>query len=207
MCRTTISPSRTTGRSRIAVTPRIATSGTLITGVAMNFFFSSIILFIQYISDFTESFRIIRWLMGGFETVGYSPIYTLLPFLCIGGFAVLFMIKELNLFLLGDDIAISRGVNVNLVKKILFFATSMLIGAVVSICGPIGFIGMMAPHICRLIIGTDHRYLTPATFLFGGAFLWLFAAALSGWILLRVMPHKRYWPEKRGSGTGEQESE
>ena len=148
-----------------------STANMLITGVAMNFFFSSIILFIQYLSDFTGSFRIIRWLMGGFETVGFRPVLTLMPFLLIGGFVITFFIKELNIFLLGDDIAISRGVNVIHVKRTLFFATSLLIGAVVSVCGPIGFIGMMAPHMCRLIIGADHRFLAPASFLFGGAFL------------------------------------
>ncbi|RPI53338.1 MAG: iron ABC transporter permease, partial [Deltaproteobacteria bacterium] len=57
--------------------------------------------------------------------------------------------------------------------RILFFATSLMVGGVVAICGPIGFVGMMVPHICRLLIGADHRYLTPATLLFGGIFLTL----------------------------------
>ena len=61
--------------------------------------------------------------------------------------------------------------NVNLTTKILFVAASLMIGAVVSFCGPIGFIGMMAPHICRLMVGSEHRVLIPASLLFGGSFL------------------------------------
>jgi len=147
------------------------TTTMLIAGVAINFFFSSLILFIQYLSDFANSFRIIRWLMGGFEIVGFRPVYTLLPFVVIGSTVVFLLTHELNLFTLGEDIALSRGVDIKKIKMVLFFATSFMIGGIVSICGPIGFIGMMAPHICRLLIGADHRFLTPASFFFGGAFL------------------------------------
>ena len=147
------------------------TATMLIAGVAINFFFSSLILFIQYLSDFANSFRIIRWLMGGFEVVGFRPVFTLLPFVTLGSVIIFFLINELNVLTLGEDIALSRGVAVKKTKAVLFFATSFMIGGVVSVCGPIGFIGMMAPHICRLLIGADHRFLTPASFFFGGAFL------------------------------------
>jgi len=147
------------------------TATMLIAGVAINFFFSSLILFIQYLSDFANSFRIIRWLMGGFEVVGFRPVFTLLPFVTLGSIIIFFQINELNVLTLGEDIALSRGVAVKKAKAVLFFATSIMIGGVVSVCGPIGFIGMMAPHICRLIIGAEHRFLTPASFFFGGAFL------------------------------------
>ncbi len=147
------------------------TATMLIAGVAINFFFSSLILFIQYLSDFANSFRIIRWLMGGFEVVGFRPVFTLLPFVTLGSMIIFFLINELNVLTLGEDIALSRGVAVKKIKAVLFFATSIMIGGVVSVCGPIGFIGMMAPHICRLLIGAEHRFLTPASFFFGGAFL------------------------------------
>jgi len=148
-----------------------STSTMLLAGVAVNFFFSSFILFIQYLSDFTHSFQIIRWLMGGFEIVGFRPVLTILPFVLVGVAITFSLTNELNLFLLGEDIALSRGMSVNKIKTLLFFATSLMVGGVVAVCGPIGFVGMMAPHICRLMVGPDHRYLTPATFLFGGVFL------------------------------------
>jgi iron complex transport system permease protein len=147
------------------------TATMLIAGVAINFFFSSLILFIQYLSDFANSFRIIRWLMGGFEIVGFRPVFTLLPFVLFGSAVLFLLTHELNLFTLGEDIALSRGMDVKKIKALLFFATSLMIGGIVSVCGPIGFIGMMAPHICRLLIGAEHRLLTPASFVFGGAFL------------------------------------
>ncbi len=148
-----------------------STATMLIAGVAINFFFSSLILFIQYLSDFGDSFRIIRWLMGGFEIVGFRPVLTILPFIVLGSIVIFTLTNELNLLTLGEDIALSRGVDVRKVKAILFFVTSFMIGGIVSVCGPIGFIGMMAPHICRLLIGPEHRWLSPASFVFGGAFL------------------------------------
>ena len=147
------------------------TTTLLLAGIAISFFFSSLILFIQYISDFSRSFQIIRWLMGGFEIVGFQPVFTILPFIFLGSIFIFFQTHEINLLTLGEDIAMSRGGNVQRIKLTLFFATSIMVGSVVSICGPIGFVGMMAPHICRLLIGSNHRYLSWASFLFGGAFL------------------------------------
>jgi len=148
-----------------------STATLLLAGVAVNFFCSSFILFVQYLSDFTHSFQIIRWLMGGFEIVGYQPLMTLVPLFFIGSLIIFWLTHELNLLVLGEDIALSRGVNVRKIKTVLFLATSLMVGSVVAVCGPIGFIGMMTPHICRLLLGADHRFLTPATFLFGGSFL------------------------------------
>ncbi len=143
----------------------------LLAGVAVSFFFSSLILFIQYTSEFYNSFRLLRWLMGGLGLVGLDSIGTMLPFV-IPGIAILaFLRNDLNLLTTGDDIAMSRGVDVPKTKRLLFLSASLMVGGVVAICGPIGFVGMMAPHMCRLIIGSDHRYLAPATMLFGGAFL------------------------------------
>ncbi|TNF49062.1 iron ABC transporter permease [bacterium] len=148
------------------------TTGTmLLAGVAISFFFSSVNLFTQYISDFTQTFRIIRWLMGGLEVVGFRSVVDMIPFVVIGSAVILLLTHELNLLTTGEEIAASRGVNIRVVRGAIFFATSLMVGGVVAVCGPIGFVGMMSPHICRLLIGPDHRYLAPATLLFGGAFL------------------------------------
>ena len=143
----------------------------LLSGIAISFFFSSLILFIQYISGLTHSFQIVHWMMGSLATADYSKLANLLPFLAIGSLLLTFLHREMNLFMVGEDIAVSRGVNTGLVKKLVFLAASLMVGGVVAVCGPIGFIGMMSPHICRLLVGADHRYLTPASFLFGGMFL------------------------------------
>lgn len=143
----------------------------LLAGVCLNLFFSSLIMFVQYLSDFTSSFRIVRWLMGSLDMSGYESFFNLLPFVILGLLVILYLANDINVLSTGEELALSRGVNVNRTKNILFFVTSILVGAVVAVCGPIGFVGMMAPHICRLIIGNDHRYLAPAAFLFGGFFL------------------------------------
>ena len=144
----------------------------LLAGVAVSFFFSSMILFLQYLSDLTRTFRMIRWVMGGLESiVGLDSILTVLPFVFAGCAVVFYFRHELNLITTGEELAIARGVEVDWVKLVVFLVASIMVGAIVSVCGPIGFVGLMAPHICRLLIGPDHRTLTPATILFGGAFL------------------------------------
>lgn len=150
-----------------------STGSMLLVGVAVSFFFSSLILLIQYMSDFTKTFHILRRLIGGIEAVGFDSVLSLFPFVASGAVIIFSLNRELNLLSTGEDLAASRGVNVVRTKQVIFLGASLMIGGVVSICGPIGFIGMMVPHICRLIIGPDNRYLGLASLMFGGGFLTL----------------------------------
>jgi iron complex transport system permease protein len=144
----------------------------LLAGVAICFFFSSLILFLQYMTDLSKSIRMLRWTMGGFEAiVQFRDFWGVFPFVASGCLIVWYLLHELNLLATGEEFAFSRGVNVNRTKLLLFLSVSLMVGAVVALCGPIGFVGLMAPHICRLIVGPDHRRLYPAALLFGGAFL------------------------------------
>lgn len=143
----------------------------LLTGVATSLFFSSLILFTQYLGHINDSFRIMRWLMGSLSITGYQQLIQLLPIVALFSAIVIWLSRELNLLMAGDDIAVSRGVAVKRVRYLLFFITSFCVGGIVALCGPIGFVGMMVPHICRLLIGTDHRWLIPSTLMFGGGFL------------------------------------
>ncbi|MBN1871395.1 MAG: iron ABC transporter permease [Candidatus Omnitrophica bacterium] len=143
----------------------------LLAGVAINFIFSSLILFLQYIADYTKVFHTYRWLMGNLGTYGFEKTATLFPFFIIGSFVILVFNKELNLMLLGEDLAVSRGLDTDRFKLFMFLLCSVMVGASVSLCGIIGFVGMVAPHISRLIIGSNHRYLAPASLLFGGCFM------------------------------------
>jgi iron complex transport system permease protein len=149
-----------------------STTTMLLAGVAISFFCSSLILFLQYLSDFTRTYRMLRWVMGGLDNVvGFGDVCSVFLFVVVGTVVVLTMRQELNLINTGEELATARGVAVARTKIVLFFTASFMVGAVVAVCGPIGFVGLMAPHICRLLIGPDHRYLAPATLLFGGAFL------------------------------------
>ncbi len=143
----------------------------LLAGIAVSYFFSSLLMFVQFLSNLRHSFQIIRWLMGGLDLYGYKDLFSILPLVLIGIIIIIIKLPELDLLLTGEDIAKTRGVNVVSTKTILFFATSITVSAIVAVCGPIGFIGMMTPHICRLIFGNKHKILGPATFLSGGAFL------------------------------------
>jgi iron complex transport system permease protein len=147
------------------------TTTLLLAGIAISFFFSSLILLIQYLSGLSHSFRIIQWMMGSLTTADYEKLLNLLPLLGAGAAPLLLLHREMNLLMTGEDIAVSRGVNTGQVKKLIFLAASLMVGGVVAVCGPIGFVGMMSPHICRLWVGADHRFLTPVSLLFGGLFL------------------------------------
>jgi iron complex transport system permease protein len=93
------------------------------------------------------------------------------PVVVVGAAVVMWHARRLDLLATGAEIAASRGVAVTTTRTRLFVATSLMIGGVVAACGPVGFVGMMAPHICRLVVGPNHRVLLPASIFFGGAFL------------------------------------
>jgi iron complex transport system permease protein len=143
----------------------------LLAGVAMSFFFSSLILLLQYTASLGNSFRIVRWLMGGLGAVDLASALQLLPFVLVGVVVLAMHARELDLFATGADLAASRGVDVVRARRTLFLTTSFMVGGVVAVCGPVGFVGIMVPHICRLLVGETHRSLLPASCLFGGAFL------------------------------------
>jgi iron complex transport system permease protein len=149
-----------------------STATMLLAGVAVSFCFSSLILFMQYLSDFTQSFLLLRWVMGGLHTVvGFGEVLTVLPLVAIGTAIVVHLTHELNLVTTGEELAASRGVAVNRTKFLLFVAVSLMVGGIVSVCGPIGFVGLIVPHICRMLVGPDHRFLTPAALLCGAILL------------------------------------
>lgn len=149
----------------------LAPTTMLLAGVAISFFFSSLILLLQYLSDAGSAYRILHWLMGDVSRANMDTLLQLAPFIISGMLIALPLHRELNLLSVTDDIAASRGVRVERCRLLLFMAVSLMIAGIVTICGPIGFVGIMAPHICRLVIGSNHRYLMPAALLFGGTFL------------------------------------
>ena len=155
----------------------VETSTLLLAGVAVSLSCSAIILFLQYLADSTQTFRMVRWMMGGLSVVGYAEVLWLLPWV-LGGAALLLALRwELNLLLTGEELAASRGVNLDRLRLKVLLATSLMIGALVAIAGPIGFVGLIVPHMLRRLVGHDHLFLAPACFFAGGAFLTLCDAA------------------------------
>ncbi|MCA9400408.1 MAG: iron ABC transporter permease [Candidatus Omnitrophica bacterium] len=143
----------------------------LLAGVVVSFFFLSLILFIQYFSPHMDKVRISHWLMGRLVIFGYEPLYGLSLTFLISVLVVRMFADELNILATGEEMALSRGISVKKIVSILFFMVSLTVGHLVSICGPIAFIGIIVPHICRLMFGGNHRTLLWAVLLFGGTFL------------------------------------
>ncbi|HEX9944724.1 MAG TPA: iron ABC transporter permease [Thermoanaerobaculia bacterium] len=155
----------------------IETPTLLLAGVAVSLSCSAVILFLQYLADSTQTFRMVRWMMGGLSVVGYAEVLWLLPWV-LGGSALLFALRwELNLLLTGEELAASRGVDLARLRLQVLLAATLMIGSLVAVAGPIGFVGLIVPHMLRRFVGHDHLLLVPACVLGGGAFLTLCDAA------------------------------
>lgn len=148
-----------------------STTVMLLAGVIINFFFSSLVMFVQYISNAHDATQIMRWLMGTLSGIDAARLWEMAVAVCAGLWIFARMGAELDLLLAGEELAASRGVEVEKVKLRIFIAASIVVGVIVSITGPIGFVGMMIPQICRLMLGHGHGLLVPASFFLGGGFL------------------------------------
>jgi iron complex transport system permease protein len=143
----------------------------LLSGVVVNAFFSAAILFFLSIVNSMELHSITFWLMGDLSRTSGREIFIAAVCL-IGGFIFLYLqARQLNLFLQGDEIARQLGVNVDRTKQGLLIVTSLMTAIAVALSGIIGFVGIIVPHMMRLLFGSDHRLLLPAAALFGAAFL------------------------------------
>jgi iron complex transport system permease protein len=157
----------------LASAPRrpLSTAVLLLAGVTLNAFISAIIVFIQYISDFAESFRAIRWLIGDLDVGAYVPVLGALPLLFISFALAAYLAAPLNLLTLGGDVAATRGVNVPRVQRLAFIGASLATSTAVSLAGPVAFVGIVVPHLVRLMVGVDTRIVLPSAALFGASFL------------------------------------
>lgn len=143
----------------------------LLTGVILNAIFSALIMFITSILDPNRSYGMMTWLMGTLTAPTYSGLAGLGVYLAIGLFLLFSQMRVLNVLALGEESARTLGIDTEQVKRIIFVLAALVTGAVVSVSGMIGFIGMVVPHAVRLVTGADHRLLLPASALVGGTFL------------------------------------
>ena len=150
---------------------RLPIHSLLLTGVILNAIFSALIMFITSILDPNRSYGMMAWLMGTLTSPTYSGLVGVLVYLSISLILLFRQVRALNILALGEDAARSLGVDTERAKRSIFILTALVTGAVVSVSGMIGFIGMVVPHAVRLAIGADHRLLLPASALVGGTFL------------------------------------
>lgn len=162
----------------------LSTNTIILMGVIFTMFAHSLIsLIITFSGDKLKS--IMFWTMGSFAGSSYLNAVTLLAALLVFGAVILRYSQEMNAFAIGEDNARHIGVNVKKVKLLVLIAVSGLIGVCVSIGGTIGFVGLVIPHMTRMIVGPNHRRLLPASMLIGAVFLML--ADLLGRVILNPL--------------------
>lgn len=149
----------------------LSTTVLLLAGVTMTAFFSALTLAVQYLTDFADAFRTVRWLMGALDVGSFTPIVAALPLMAAACIMVATLPRPLDLISLGADAAAARGVDVQRAERLALVSASLVTGAAVSISGPVAFVGLVVPHIVRLVVGSDHRLVLPASALFGATFL------------------------------------
>jgi iron complex transport system permease protein len=154
----------------------------LLAGVVVNAFFSAVIMFLISISSNMELHSIMFWLMGDLSLASGDELLLSSLFLFFGFIVIYAYARSMNLVVTGEEVALQLGVEVEKTKKILLITTSLITAMAVSIGGIIGFVGLMVPHMVRMMFGSDHRLLIPAATLFGAVFL-VFADTLARTIM------------------------
>jgi len=143
----------------------------LLAGVVYNAFAGALIMCVNALADFYQAQGILYWLMGNLSTQSYRLVAIIAVYTAAACTWLLLQTRQLNLLALGDEGAAQLGVEVERVRRSTFVASSFLVGAVVSVSGMVGFVGLIVPHVLRLVLGADHRLLLPASLLAGAIFL------------------------------------
>ncbi|MBP2032763.1 iron complex transport system permease protein [Clostridium algifaecis] len=149
---------------------KIPTTTLLLAGVSVSFLLSSLISIIMVFNR-DEVEQIVFWTMGSVSTANFNEIILLTPFLFIGILVLLCFSKDLNIILTGDETARSLGIEVEKVKRIVLVVSSMVVAACVAVSGIIGFVGLIIPHVVRLLLGPNNKILMPFSLIFGAGFM------------------------------------
>jgi iron complex transport system permease protein len=142
----------------------------LLSGIAVSIFLSAIVSMLQVVAGW-ELHKLVFWLMGGFSYAKWKDVWATLPLVCVGIPLAYLFARDLNIMALGEEEAQHLGVDVEKSKRILIVLGSLLTAAAVSISGLIGFVGLIVPHLTRILVGPDHRILLPSSLLTGAIFL------------------------------------
>lgn len=144
----------------------------VLTGMVVSAFFQALISIIKYIADTdTKLPAITFWLMGGLSTITFDQVWVLLVTFTIGIVPVVLLRWKLNIISFGDEEAKSMGINVEKVRIILIFCSTILTASSVAVGGIIGWVGLVIPHIARMIVGDNYNVLLPSSILIGSSYL------------------------------------
>jgi iron complex transport system permease protein len=149
---------------------RVSMTTMLLAGIAISAFMSAIISLMMLLNH-DEFSRIVFWTMGGFSLINWNGVVFSTPVILIGSFVMYVFSRDVNAILTGEEVAEHLGVNTELVKKVILVTGSLVTATAVSVGGIIGFVGLVVPHISRLIVGPDNRILVPFSAISGAIFL------------------------------------
>jgi iron complex transport system permease protein len=128
-------------------------------------------MLVNALASYAQAQGVLFWIMGSLSSQSYGLIAGVTLYALVGLGWLVMHGQDLNLLAAGEEGALQLGVDVERVRRAVFLASSLLVGAAVSVAGMIGFVGLIVPHLLRLVLGPDHRLLVPASFLAGAAFL------------------------------------
>jgi iron complex transport system permease protein len=143
----------------------------LLAGITIGFICSALIVLVLFLARRYDLEAILQWTMGSLQIVGMDPVYETLAMAAIGAGVAAWLHRDLDLLMMGEVLAAGRGVSVRRSRLLIYVVASLLTAGVVAHCGPIGFVGLMIPHLARYLVGPTHRYLLPACAMAGAAFL------------------------------------
>jgi iron complex transport system permease protein len=143
----------------------------LLGGVTLTALLSAVMGFVQFMADFTQTFRNVRWMMGSLDVAAYPPLVAALATMAVAWMGIATLPRVLDLISVGAESAAARGVDVTRTERVALVSASLITGAAVSLAGPVAFIGIVVPHLVRLLVGADHRLVLPGSALFGATLL------------------------------------
>lgn len=143
----------------------------ILAGVAVGYLMSAITYYLQMLADPNQLRGVLFWLLGSVSGARWDSVFLPLAVVAVATGWLLLQGRQLNALASGEETAASLGINVGRFQFVLMTITSLLTAAVVAVAGGIGFVGLMVPHIVRLLVGADHRRVLPVTALLGAVFL------------------------------------
>ncbi len=149
---------------------RVPVTTLLLSGISVSIFLSAIVTLMKVVAG-DRLHALIFWLMGGLSYIEWRDIIGVAPLIFAGITVIYLLARDMNIIVLGDEEAQHLGVEVEKVKMILLISGALITASAVSISGLIGFIGLIIPHLTRIIIGSDHRVLVPSSSILGASFL------------------------------------
>jgi iron complex transport system permease protein len=150
---------------------RLTSNELLLAGFTLGLFCSAMMMFVTAISNERETFFVVRWMMGSLDPIRTTEGVLLLPMIVPAWIVLILFARSFNQYRLGDELAAARGVNIAWLQIASVGVCTLAVAGVVAYCGPIGFVGLIVPHIVGLLVGPDCRILLPTSALAGGAFL------------------------------------